>query len=168
MQEEMLDIVDKNDQVLYSLPRSEVYKKNLCSQMRSVWLLLKNEKGQLWIPRRAFNRERLPGHLDGSVVGHVQAGESYEQALFREAIEEVGISMHDFSYKLLGKLTPEKDDVFCFATVYEAEIMQEPQAWSRIEFMEWFWLYPQEILQRVDDQDKVKDTLPIIIKKFYS
>ena len=56
-QEEILDIVDQNDEVITSMPRSEVYAQKLFSQMRSVWLLMKNSKGELWIPRRALDRK---------------------------------------------------------------------------------------------------------------
>ena len=91
--DEILDIVDVHDQVIQSMPRALVYQKNLCSQMRSIWLIIKNEQGQLWIPRRSWTLKQLPGYLDGSVVGHVRAGETYEQALIRESLEEIGYDL---------------------------------------------------------------------------
>lgn len=166
--EEILDIVDSNDQVIQSMPKDLVYKKNLCSQMRSIWLIIKNEQGQLWIPRRSWNLSQLPGHLDGSVSGHVQAGESYEQALFRESFEEVGIDLKDVTYRLLGKLTPQEHKAFCFATVYECTLKQEPLNWNRDEICEWSWMSPEELLKRCSAGEKVKDTLPIIVKHFYT
>ena len=165
--EEMLDIVDKNDEVISTMPRSEVYAQDLCSQMRSVWLLIKNEEGKLWIPRRCNSRPILPGYLDGSVVGHVQAGETYQQAMIREAQEEVGIDMSKIPYKLFGKITPHEDESFCFATVYECALQQAPANWNQREFSEWFWLSPQELMQKILAGEKVKDTLPIILQKYY-
>lgn len=166
-QEEILDIVDQNDCVITSMPRSEIYQKNLCSQMRSVWLMIKNEQGQFWIPRRSMLVDRLPGHLDGSVSGHVQAGESYEQALFRETLEEVGLHLIDGGYKLVGKLTPHEDNTFCFAMIYELTVKEAPINWSRQDIGEWYWLTPQELLEKCNQGDKFKDTLPIIFNKFY-
>ncbi len=166
--DEMLDIVDVNDCVIESLPRSLVYQKNLCAQMRSVWLVIKNDEGKIWIPRRNWNLSQLPGYLDGSVVGHVRAGETYEQALIRESEEEIGHDLTGVSYKLLGKLTPQQHQSFCFASVYECVMSEEPKNWNRDDICEWSWMSPQEILTRFDQGEKIKDTLLIVIKQFYT
>lgn len=165
--EEWLDLVNEQDQVMTSVPRSVVYEQKLFSQMRSVWLMLRNSQGQLWIPRRSYSKSHLPGYLDGSVAGHVSAGEDYESAMIREAVEEIGLDMRNIKYRLLGKITPIEDHAFCFVQVYEAVVEQAPENWNRQEFCEWFWLTPQEILRRAEDGDKYKDILILIVKKFY-
>lgn len=165
--EEILDLVDDQDRVINSLPRSEVYQKGLCHQMRAVWLLLKNSEGKFWIPRRCYSRGHLPGYLDGSVVGHVKAGETYEQALIREALEEIGIDINQMNYHYIGKITPHEDKSFCFASVYELEMDEAPQNWNRDEFCEWFWLSPEEIMSKFAQGECIKDSLPLIIQKFY-
>lgn len=164
---EMLDIVDSNDEVVHSMPRALVYQKNLYAQIRSIWLIIKNDKGQLWIPRRSWNLKQLPGHLDGSVSGHVQAGETYEQALIREATEEIGCDLSGMTYQLLGKLTPQEHKTFCFSTVYECVMPQAPECWNRDEICEWKWMRPEEIIQKYEQGEKIKSSLPIIIKHFY-
>lgn len=167
-QDEILDIVDEHDQVVATMLRSEIYQKNLCAQMRSIWLMIKNAKGQLLILRRSYNRSHLPGGLDGTVVGHVQAGETYDQALFREAIEEIGVDMTKVPFRELGKLTPQKDNVFCFAQVYEAQLEEIPEGWNKEEFCECFWATPQEILEKIAQGDKHKKSLPIVLKAFFN
>lgn len=166
--EEYLDLVDQNDCVVQSMSRSEIYKNNLCSKMRSVWLMIQNEQGQLWIPRRSLTVDRLPGYLDGSVSGHVRSGESYEQALFRETQEEAGLDLSNCGVvNLLGKLTPHQHNTFCFAVVYQLTVADAPQNWNREEIAEWYWMTPQELLQRYQQGDKIKDMLPVIIENFY-
>lgn len=165
-QEEWVDIVNENDEVVGSMPRSEAYDKKMFASMRASWLMIKNSEGKLWIPRRNFNKKVLPGALDGSVVGHVSAGESYEQALIREAWEEVGIDLKKHPYRFLGKLTPGKDSSFCFAAVYELEVDDVPD-WNRDDFVEFFWLLPQEVVKKIISGDFVKDSLLDVLKSFY-
>ena len=165
--EEYLDLVDQNDCVLQTVPRSYVYQNNLCSQMRSVWLFIKNKEGQFWIPRRSMSVQRLPGHLDGSVVGHVQAGESYEHAMIRETEEEIGVELQQGMFKFLGKLTPHEHEAFCFSAVYEMEIEEAPKNWNREEIGDWYWMTAKQIIERCNQDEKFKDTLPKIINHFY-
>lgn len=166
--DELLDLVDHNDCVIQIMARAEVYQKNLCSQMRSVCLMIKNKDGQFWIPRRSWNANRLPGYLDSSVCGHVQAGESYEQALIRETLEEAGIDLTQAAYRYLGKLTPQDHGAFCFAAVYELEVATAPLNWSRSDIDQWYWMTPQELMLCLNNGEKCKDILPLVIRNFYS
>ncbi|MBI2344870.1 NUDIX hydrolase [Candidatus Dependentiae bacterium] len=166
-QEECLDLVDNNDCVVQTLERSYIYQNNLCSQMRSVWLFIKNKDGQFWIPRRSMKVQRLPGHLDGSVVGHVQAGETYDQAMIRETNEEIGIDLHQTTFTYLGKLTPHEHGAFCFSAIYEMELEEAPKNWNREEIGDWYWMTAKQIIQRCNRDEKFKDTLPKIIAHFY-
>jgi len=165
--EEILDLVDHNDCVIKTIPLSLAYQQNLCSQIRSVWLIIKNDEGKLWIPRRSFNVERLPGYLDGSVAGHVRSGETYEQALLREVQEEIGYNLQFHEYRLLGKLTPNEHKSFSFASVYEYVTKQAPENWNRHDIGEWYWMSPQEIIDRCQNGEKAKSILPLIIEYFY-
>ena len=167
IQEEFLDLVDENDCVIQTVPRSYVYQNNLCSQMRSVWLFLKNKQHQFWIPRRSMTVKCLPGHLDGSVVGHVQAGENYQQALIREAQEEIRMDLSNDPVKFLGKLTPHEHGSFCFASVYELEIDKAPDNWNTDEIGDWYWMRAEQIIELCNTNEKFKGSLPMIIKHFY-
>ena len=165
-QEEWLDIVNEDDEVIGMMPRSEAWDQKLFSSLRSSWLMIKNSEGKLWIPRRHESKKILPGALDGSVSGLVSAGETYEQALIRETQEEIGIDLMHVPYRLLGKLDPQKDKSWCFEQVYEVELEDVPN-WNRDDFVEFFWLTPQEVLQKIESGYSFKDTLPVILKKFY-
>lgn len=167
VQDEMLDLVDEHDEVFSSMWRSEVYKKKMFSHIRSVWLMIRNSNNELWILRRSYDRPNLPGCLDGAVAGHVQAGECYEDALKREAFEEIGVHMTVMPYRFLGKLTPQNDNAFCFVQVYESQLDQAPEHWNRAEFCEAFWIKPQDLLEKIEKGEAAKSALSQILKAFY-
>src|SRR3989344_1277670 len=79
-QEEYADLVDENDKAIGRMPMAEARRKGV-ENMRVVNAFLVNSKGELWIPRRAAEKEYWPLWLDMSVGGHVSSGETYEEAL---------------------------------------------------------------------------------------
>ena len=103
--DEFLDLVDENDNVVGKERRSEVYSKHL-SNFRVVNAFIVNSKKEIWLPRRTADKIIFPLCLDMSVGGHVESGESYEDALKREAKEELNIDTDKAIVRLLGHLTP--------------------------------------------------------------
>ncbi|NBP89997.1 MAG: NUDIX domain-containing protein [Opitutae bacterium] len=74
--DELFDVVDENDQVLYPLSRGEIHKRHL--RHRAVHIFWLNQAGELCLQRCA---------------GHVDSGEKYIQAAVREFREELGITI---------------------------------------------------------------------------
>ena len=68
-----------------------------------MWLLIRNQDGKFWIPRRQATKKVLPNCLDGSAVGHVSSGEVYEQSMIREVAEELNIDISGMFFYLLVK-----------------------------------------------------------------
>lgn len=163
--DELLDLVDENDNVIDVKTRSEIYSKDL-NFVRAVAAFLINDQGQIWIPRRSSNKKLFPLALDSSVGGHVSSGETYEQAFERELLEEVNISLKEISYYFLGYLNPKKDNVSSFIKAYEIKFNQTPN-YNKNDFIESFWLKPEEVLNKIKYGEPSKSDLPILIKKFY-
>lgn len=163
--DELLDLVDENDVIIGQYPRSIVYNKGL-KYIRSIGGFIKNSKGQLWIPRRVKEKKLNAHALDLSVCGHVSAGESYEQAFYRELYEELNIKATAINVRKLGLFKPIGDDFRYFVAVYEWLSDSEPD-YNKNDFCESFWLYPDEILKRIAAGDKAKDGLPLIVKRYY-
>ena len=88
--DELVDVVDENDRVLRSAPRSEVYRDNLLH--RCVFVLVRDPQGRIFTHRRTDTKVFAPGAYDCFVGGVVGAGESYLEAAVREAEEELGVS----------------------------------------------------------------------------
>ncbi len=161
---EILDLVDEQDCVIGQLERSQVYAQKL-SNFRVINAFLVNPEGQLWIPRRTAQKRLAPLSLDVGVGGHVGSGESYEQALIREVMEEVNIDLSTHQFQLLGKLTPHEHGVTAFLQVYKIFVDKAPQ-YNPDDFMEYFWLTPEQALDKIAAGDKAKCDLSALLRFF--
>ncbi|MBP6869802.1 NUDIX domain-containing protein [Candidatus Babeliales bacterium] len=167
-EDELLDIVDEHDQVIGVLPRSVAYQQNKLACLRAVWLLIKNEEGKFWIPRRCAKKISSPSSLDGSTVGHVSSGETYEQAMLREVREELNLDISGMPYRVIGKLTPQTGSI-SFIEVFELQVSNNFVIdYNKEDFSEFYWLSSQEIIQKYNDGEKIRKTLVAIMKIFYS
>lgn len=163
--DEYLDLVDQNDNIIDKMKRSEIYSKDL-SNFRTVNAFLINSNGQIWIPRRAQDKRIFPLCLDMSMGGHVESGESYDQAFKRELKEELNLDADTIVFKVLGKVNPQKNNTSCFSTIYEIKSDLVPD-YNKGDFVEYFWLNPEDILERIDGGDKAKSDLSKLVKIFY-
>ncbi|MBI1754692.1 NUDIX hydrolase [Candidatus Azambacteria bacterium] len=163
--DEFLDIVDENDTVVGKKKRSEVYAEHL-SNFRVVNAFAVNSKGEMWIPRRSAGKRIFPLCLDMSMGGHVESGETYEDALKRETEEELNIDTDKADVRLLGHLTPQKDGVSAYMNVYEIK-MDEASDYNKSDFVEYFWLTPKALFDRIANGEKTKGDLPKLVKIFY-
>lgn len=165
--EEYLDLVDQNDQVIGQKKRSEVYAEGYHNfGFRVVNLFVVNSQGQIWLPRRRQEKAHCPLHLDCSMGGHVSSGETYEQALKRETLEELNLDVDKIDLKFLGYLTPHQHGVSAFMKVYETKMDDAPN-YNPNDFFEYLWVSPQELFDRIAMGEKTKSDLPKMIKIFY-
>lgn len=165
MQDEYLDLVNINDEIIGRKLRSEVYVEGL-SNFRVVNLFLVNSEGKLWIPRRTSEKRIFPLCLDVSMGGHVESGETYEDAFKRESFEELNLNTDKVSWKLLGHLTPHKNNVSAFMKVFKIETDTVPD-FNPEDFTEYFWLSPEELFERIENGDKTKGDLPVLVDIFF-
>ena len=167
MEEELLDIVDDQDQVIGVMTRSQAYSENKLSSLRAVWLLIKNQDGKFWIPRRCATKDRSPNTLDGSTVGHVSSGETYEQAMIRELQEELNLDVSQMAYRSIGKLN-SKTGAISFIEIFELQVPHDFVIdFNKDDFSEFFWLSPQEIIEKYQAGEKMRSTLVSIMFRFY-
>lgn len=94
-----------------------------------VHLHIFNEAGEIYLQKRSMTKDIQPGKWDTSVGGHVDYGETVDQALLREVREELGIT--DFLPEYIGSYIfeseVEKEFVNSFKTVYNGEIKPNAQ-----------------------------------------
>lgn len=85
-------VVDEEDHVIGKETREKCHNNQLIH--RSVYIFLNNSKRQIFIQKRSMMKDLYPGYYTGSASGHVNFGETYDQAAFRELEEELGIKAH--------------------------------------------------------------------------
>ena len=89
VENEIYNIVDKNDQIIGQASRKYIHKNKLLH--RSVHILVFNSRNELFLQKRALCKDENPGLWDTSSAGHVDAGESYDACAHRELGEELNL-----------------------------------------------------------------------------
>jgi isopentenyldiphosphate isomerase len=88
--DELVDVVDDEDRVVGRRTRGQIRRHNL--RHRSVYVLVFNRTGHLFVHRRTATKDVYPGYYDVAVGGVPAAGESYWDAAVREVTEELGVT----------------------------------------------------------------------------
>lgn len=95
--QELLDIVDKDLTVVSQATKQQAHEQGLLH--KTVIGEIINSKGEWALVIQAGHKQD-PGQYVSPVGGHVKAGESDDDALKREALEECGIK--DFTFEKKG------------------------------------------------------------------
>jgi 16S rRNA (adenine1518-N6/adenine1519-N6)-dimethyltransferase len=85
-----IQIVDEKDEPIGESDMKEAHEKGLIH--RIVFIGVQDPDGRLLLQRRSKEVLVHPDTWDISAAGHVDAGESYEEAAKRELEEEIGLS----------------------------------------------------------------------------
>jgi len=116
---ELFDIVNPDGKIIGTAPRVSVHgNPNLLHPVIHVHVF--NHNGQIFLQRRSKNKDVQPGKWDTSIGGHVNSGEKIEDAVKREALEELGIKNLQFSplYRYVMKNDYESELVFSFRATH--------------------------------------------------
>lgn len=121
--EEWFPIVDEDGKVIGKATRSACHSDNTLLHP-VVHLHVFNEKGELFLQKRPTWKDIQPDKWDTAVGGHVDLNEKIEDALFREAGEEINLkNFHpQFIRKYIWKSDKESELVFSFLTVINEQI----------------------------------------------
>lgn len=149
---EYVDIVDKNDQVIGNISKEEAHQKGLLH--RTVIAEVMDSKGN-WLLVQQAGHKQDAGQFVSPVGGHVSKGETEEDALKREAFEEIGIK--GFTYKLKGKaiygrIVKDKKENHYFI-VYEIRSDHTPKLNEESVHYKWFSI--EEIKKTFKENPKI-------------
>ena len=115
MTEEILEIVNKDNQVTGRAPRSQIHTQQLMH--RAVHIFLFNSREELFLQKRSAQKDEFPGYYDSSAAGHVDPQESYADAAARELEEELGITA---ALKKIAEIPACRDNGWEFSVFYAA------------------------------------------------
>jgi len=136
--EELFPIVDEDGNTIGEAQRIVCHDGVSRLLHPVVHLHIFNSNGELFLQKRSMTKDIQPGKWDTSVGGHVSPGETIEEALQREADEELGLKK--FESKFLGRYVwespRERELVNSFSTVTDDIILinqdeiEEGRFWS--------------------------------------
>ena len=121
---ERVQFVDENDNPIGAGPREEAWEKGIA--LRHAYIVLRDKDGNFLLQQRSQLKKKNPGRYTYAATGHVDEGESYDEAAVRELKEEVGI---DANLTLIDKSSYVSDEVNAqvFIAIYSGEIDHDVQ-----------------------------------------
>lgn len=161
---EYLDIVNERDEVVGRASREEIWRRLL--PHRNVHVMVFNDRGEVALQLRSKNLPYCPGHWCTSAAGHVSSGLSYEEAVRKELLEELGIEP---PLKLVSKefyTVPQRQNLKRYFALFEGRwngpFVPNPEEVERVEF---FTL--AEIARMTRRGEKFLPDFLHIFKKYY-
>ncbi|BEG99362.1 NUDIX hydrolase [Bacteroides sedimenti] len=121
--EEMFPLVDEYGNITGAASRGDCHNGSMLLHP-VVHLHVFNENGDIYLQKRPVWKDIQPDKWDTAVGGHVDLGESAEQALQREVHEELGITDYtpEFITSYVFESKVERELVFVYKTTYAGEI----------------------------------------------
>lgn len=141
---ELFPIVDENGNTIGEATRTVCHNGKSMLLHPVVHLHVFNSKGELFLQKRSMTKDIQPGKWDTSVGGHVSPGESVEDALKREAFEELNLTefVPLFIVRYVWESQRERELVNSFKTItdeiprVEKNEIDEGRYWSLKEIKE--------------------------------
>jgi isopentenyldiphosphate isomerase len=146
-EDELLDLVDKNDRFIGTVMR-EMHHDNLQEYskkgqyFKGAVCFLINSSNEVWIPTRQPFKKIAPNCLDYSMAEHVQSGEEYIEAAIRGLKEELFLSVSPKELKLVGRKIVQ--DFGSMITVFLYKTDRTP-SFSENDYTEGRWMSIDEL-----------------------
>ena len=163
MDSELLDYVDEDDKVLWTVERGEIYKQKLTHRICHVMVI--NSQWEIALQKRSQQVKYMPWAWCTSAGGHVCSGHTYVESAAKELQEEIGIS---WELQFRGKFQYDIKDrgisifVWLFELSYEGDFSYED---GEAEVAEWFSL--ETIREMLDWWHSFHPQLVHILQEYY-
>lgn len=136
---EWFDIVDENGNITGRATRAQCHNgSKLLHPVVHVHVF--NSEGLLLLQKRKLTKDIQPGKWDTSVGGHIQSGEALEDAIQREVLEEIGISIDPARLRSIGRYVFESDIerefVYSFACTHDGPFRIQEEEIDEVRFLD--------------------------------
>lgn len=152
---EFFDIVNEKDEIIGKIKEDEQNTVKP-SQLRFINIIITNKDNMILVPKRSSNRKIFPNCYDFSVGGHVNSGESYEKAAYRELKEELGIE--DVKLQEVAYFSPFSSDSNTFQKVYLLKYDSEICNYDRNGIEKIYYKSKQEIQELMKNKSSLFKT----------
>lgn len=165
-----IQIVDENNEPTGSATKQEAWRNGLIHRVVRISVL--DQAGRLLVQKRSNQKELFPGRWDNSAAGHVDAGETYEQAAYRELSEELGLE--GVELEKVGDYYVEAVDDWRqlkrFTRAYRVVLKDPPPSFSlgedEVETVE--WMEVKKVKELVaSSPEQVTDGLEQVMNRFF-
>lgn len=166
---ELLEVVDESDVVVGTAERSIIHQQGLLHREVHVFV---TDGTRIALQRRSQGARSWQGYLDATVGGHVEVGETYEQAAIHEMKEELGFAPDMTRFRDIAKARiPTRDayngyhnnvwrTIYCY-TIASFEALT-PET-GKSDGFEWFTI--DELCS--DTSPKKTECIPVIVDTLY-
>ena len=160
---EFFDIVNEKDEVVGKISenRQNTIKP---SQLRFINIIITNNDRKIVVPKRSSNRRIFPNCYDFSVGGHVNSGEEYEEAAYRELKEELGIT----NVKLLevAYFSPYDSNSKTFQKVYILKYNNEITNYDQDGIEKLYYMTKEEVKKLMNNKPNLFKTDYFVVMKY--
>lgn len=166
MQDELIDIVDKNGKHTGEIRlKSEAHSLGLYHTSVHLWCYTLD--GNVLLQKRAADKDTYPDLWDISVAGHIGAGETPENAVLRETEEEIGLCITKADIRFLKMFLAKKrptpviiDNEFHYVFLSELKVPIEKLRLQKEEVSDIELISLTTLKKQLTDPELVKKYVP--------
>lgn len=160
---EFFDIVNEKDKVIGKIPEN-MQNTIKPSQLRFINIIITNKDGKIVVPKRSSNRRIFPSCYDFSVGGHVNSGEEYEEAAYRELKEELGIA--NVKLQEVAYFSPYDSDSKTFQKVYILKYNNEITNYDQNGIEKLYYMTKGEIRALINNKPNLFKTDYFVVMEY--
>lgn len=169
MAKPLIQIVDDNDNPIGAVTTEEAHLHGYIQRLSRI--MVEDENGNILLQKRSASKGLYPNRWDNSAAGHVDDGETYKQAAFREMQEEIGINeakLQKIGYYYTS-FTADWRKLNQFQTIYKTALPHEINFHLEAdEVSEVRWFTKDELINLFKNEpDSMTKGLAEVIRRYY-